>query len=175
MSEAKYNVLFFGSGNSARSIMAEAILNREGGERFRAYSAGIQANAELDRHAIDLLSRLTFDTAGARPKDWSELTADGGPTFDFIFTVCDNATMLPRSTWQGRPIFAHWGIADPAKTQGNVAQIRLAYADAFRMLSNRILILVNLPLRSLDLLSMQRELDLAGNADAAAQQAVAAA
>ena len=89
--------------------------------------------------------------------------------------MCDNATMLPRSTWQGRPIFAHWGIADPAKTQGNVAQIRLAYADAFRMLSNRILILVNLPLRSLDLLSMQRELDLAGNADAAAQQAVAAA
>lgn len=171
----KYNVLFLGSGNSARSIMAEAILNREGHGKFRAYSAGIQCHAELDSHAVDLLNKMHFDVAGAYPKNWSELAGEGAPTFDFVFTVCDSATMLPRSMWQGRPIFAHWGLADPAKTQGNEAQIRLAYADAFRMLSNRILILVNLPLRSVDLMTMQRELNVIGNADSAARTAIAAA
>jgi protein-tyrosine-phosphatase len=173
MSEAKYNVLFLGSGNSARSIMAEAILNREGGDRFSAYSAGIQASSELDPHAVDLLNRLQFDITSARPKEWSELAGDSGQKFDFIFTVCDKATMLPRSMWAHRPVFAHWGVADPAKVRGNDAQVRLAYADAFRMLSNRIMIFVNLPLRSLDRLAMQRDLDSIGNADA--QQAVGAA
>jgi arsenate reductase len=175
MSEAKYNVLFLGSSNSARSIMAEAILNREGGGRFRAFSAGIAAGSELDRQTVDLLGRLHFDTSAMRPKNWNELAGDDGPAFDFIFTVSDDATMLPHAMWQGQPIFAHWGVADPARAQGNEAQIRLAYADAFRMLSNRIMIFVNLPLRSLDLMSMPRKLDLIGNADTAAKPAVVAA
>lgn len=173
--DTKYNVLFLGNGNSARSIMAEAILNREGHGKFRAYSAGIQCHAALDAYAVDLLNKMNFDTATARPKDWSVLAGDGAPSFDFIFTVCDSATMLPRSMWHGRPIFAHWGLADPAKAQGNEAQTRLAYADAFRMLSNRVTIFVNLPLRSLNLMTMQRELNVIGNANSAARAASAAA
>ena len=162
-SGAKFNVLFLGSGNAARSIMAEAILIRDGGEKFNAYSAGIQAKIELDPSAVDLLKRSHFETAEMRTKNWNEFAGDGAPCFDFIFTVCDNAALLPRSMWQGHPVFAHWGVADPAMAQGNESQIRLAYADTFRMLSNRIGIFVNLPLRSLDRLAMQRQLDAIGN------------
>lgn len=169
----QYKVLFLGSGNAARSIMAEAILNREGGEKFRGFSAGIQPARELDPHAVNLLRRLQFDVAGAHPKDWSELAGEGAPAFDFVFTVCDYASLLPRSMWQGRPIFAHWSIDDPAKAEGGVPEIELAYADAFRMLSNRIGIFINLPLRSLDCLATQRHLDLIGGKDA--QPAVVAA
>jgi protein-tyrosine-phosphatase len=159
---AKFNVLFLGSGNAARSIMAEAILNREAGETFSAYSAGIQAKTALDPIAVDLLQRSHFDTSEMRTKNWEEFAGDGAPHFDFIFTVCDNAMLLPRSMWQASPLFAHWGIADPAMAQGNESQVRLAYADAFRMLSNRIGIFVNLPLRSLDGLAMQRQVDAIG-------------
>jgi arsenate reductase len=162
-----YNVLFLGSGNAARSIMAEAILNQEAGNRFRAYSAGIQAHSELDRRAVELLKRSLYDTSQACPKNWNELTGSGAPHFDFIFTVCDNASLLPRSVWQGRPVFAHWGVPDPTLAQGNEPQIQLAYADAFRMLSNRVGIFVNLPLRSLNLLTVQRQLDLIGDNAAA--------
>jgi protein-tyrosine-phosphatase len=151
--------------------MAEAILNREGGDKFQAYSAGIQAHTELDSRAIDLLKRSHFDISRAQPKNWNELTGDGAPQFDFVFTVCDNATLLPRSAWQGNPVIAHWGVPDPATAQGNEPQVRLAYADAFRMLSNRIGVFVNLPLRSLDRLTMQRDLDSISNADAVVQQA----
>jgi len=169
----KLNVLFLGSGNAARSIMAEAILNREGGNRYQAFSAGIQAYAELDSRAVDLLKRLQFDITDARPKNWNELAGDGAPNFEFVFTVCDEATTLPRSSWQGSPVFAHWGVPSPALAQGNEPQIRLAYADTFRMLANRIGIFVNLPLRSFDRLTMQRNLDSIGNADA--KQAIVAA
>lgn len=171
---AKFNVLFLGKGNAARSIMAEAILNREGGEKFNAYSAGIQAENKLDPIAIDLLKRSHFDTSAMRTKNWNELAGEGAPHFDFIFMVCDNAGLLPRSMWQGQPVFAHWGIADPARAQGNESQIRLTYADTFRMLSNRIGIFVNLPLRSLDRLAMQRQLDAIGNKDAGKSAIVAA-
>ena len=171
----KYNVLFLGNGNAARSIMAEAILNREGHETFNGYSAGINAHTEIDPRAIDLLTRLRYDIAGARPKNWNELAGDDAPCFDFVFTVCEGAALLPRSVWQGKPIFAHWGVPNPAFVEGNEAQIRLAYADAFRMLSSRIGIFVNLPLHSLDRLTMQRDLESIGNADAAEQQTVAIA
>jgi arsenate reductase (thioredoxin) len=171
---AKFNVLFLGSGNAARSIMAEAILNRDGGEKFNGYSAGIQAKIALDPSAVDLLKRSHFDTAMMRTKYWNEVADDGAPCFDFIFTVCDNAALLPRSMWKGHPVFAHWGIADPAMAQGNESQIRLAYADTFRMLSNRIGIFVNLPLRSLDRLAMQHQLDSIGN-KGNAESAIAAA
>jgi arsenate reductase len=162
----QYKVLFLGSGNAARSIMAEAILNREGGERFRGFSAGIQPARELDPHAINLLKRLQFDLAGAHPKDWSELSGEGAPAFDFIFTVCDYASLLPRSMWQGRPIFAHWSIDDPAKAEGGVPEIEVAYADAFRMLSTRIGIFVNLPLRALGHLATQRQIETIDGKDA---------
>jgi arsenate reductase len=165
----KYNVLFLGSGNAARSIMAEAILNRDGGDKFQAYSAGLHANQTLDPHAIELLKRSNFDTAALWPKSWNELAGDDGVRFDFIFTVCDNAVLLPRSMWQGRPVFAHWGVANPARAQGNESQVRLAYADCFRMLSNRVGIFVNLPLVSLDHMATQRRLDeIGGNRDKAA-------
>lgn len=155
----QYTVLFLGNGNAARSIMAESILNREGGEKFRAYSAGIAPELELDRHAVDLLKRLQFDVTDAHPKDWSELAGDGAPHFDFVFTVSDRATLLPRSMWKGRPLFAHWGIDDPAKAEGGAPEIEVAYADAFRMLSNRIGIFIHLPLRALDHLATQRQLE----------------
>jgi len=167
----EYNVLFLGNSNSARSVMAEAILNREGQGKFRACSAGIQANAEIDPHAIDLLRKMHFDVSALRSKDWSEVARDGAPAFDFVFTLCESATLLPQSTWQGHPVFAHWGIPNPAFAAGNDAEVRLAYADTFRMLSNRIGIFVNLPLRSLDLFSMQRKLDMIGKPAATATAA----
>ena len=158
----KYNVLFLGSGNAARSIMAEAILHRDGAGKFQAYSAGLHAKDALDPRAIELLQRSNLDTAALRPKNWNELAGDGAPAFDFVFTVCDNAVLLPRSMWQGRPVFAHWGVGNPAMTQGNESEVRLAYADCFRMLSNRIGIFVSLPLGSLDRMTTQRRLDEIG-------------
>ena len=158
----KYNVLFLGSGNAARSIMAEAILNRDGADKFQAYSAGLHAKDALDPRAIELLQRSNLDTAALRPKNWNELAGDGAPAFDIVFTVCDNAVMLPRSMWQGRPVFAHWGVGNPARTQGNESEVRLAYADCFRMLANRIGIFVSLPLGSLDRMATQRHLDEIG-------------
>ena len=168
-----HNVLFLGSGNSARSIMAEAILNREGNGSFRAYSAGVQPVSDLDRHAVNLLARSQFDLAGMHPKDWSKLTGENAPAFDFIFTVCDRATLLPHSVWKGEPLFAHWDIDDPAKAEGSMSEIELAYAVAFRMLAKRIGIFVALPLRSLDAMAMQSHLDLIG--DRADQAATVAA
>jgi arsenate reductase len=164
--DMQYTVLFLGNGNAARSIMAEAILNREGGEKFRGLSAGIAPARELDPHAVDLLQRLQFDVSGAHPKDWSELAGEGAPAFDFVFTVSDHATLLPRSMWQGRPLFAHWSIDDPAKAEGGVPEIEVAYADAFRMLSTRIGIFVNLPLRALGHLATQRQIETIDGKDA---------
>ena len=157
-----YNVLFLGNGNVARSIMAEAILNRDGGKRFRAYSAGIAAGEAVDPQAADLLTCMHFDVSGARPKGWETLAGEDGSRFDFIFTMCEEATLLPRAMWAGQPIFAHWGIADPARAHGNDSQRRLAYVDAFRGLSNRIGIFASLPLRSLDVAGLQRRLDAIG-------------
>ncbi len=167
-----YNVLFLGSGNFARSIMAEAILNREGAGKFRACSAGLLNGNALDPQAVDLLARMHFNTGVLRAKSWNELAGDDAPTFDFIFSVCDEATLLPRAIWRGHPMFAHWGVYDPAKAAGNPSQVRLAYADTFRMLTNRIGIFVNLPLAALDKLAMQRQLDtIGGKADAPATAA----
>ena len=146
----KYNVLFLGSSNAARSIMAEAILNREGSNRFQVYSAGIAAADRLDPNAAHLLERMNFDTAALHPKQWNEYAGKDAPSFDFIFTLCDAATLLPRSIWQGNPAIAHWDVADPALAQGNESEIQLAYAEAFRILSAHIGIFVNLPQRSLD-------------------------
>ena len=157
-----FNVLFLCTGNSARSIMAEAILNREGKGKFRAYSAGSQPKGRVHPYTLDLLRKLNFDVGGFRSKNWSEFARPDAPKLDFVFTVCDNAAAEACPVWPGQPMTAHWGIPDPAAATGNEAEIRLAFADAFRMLNNRISIFVSLPIRSLDKLALQKQLESIG-------------
>jgi protein-tyrosine-phosphatase len=157
-----YNVLFLCTGNSARSILAEAIVNREGAGRFRGFSAGSHPKGAPHPYAIDLLRRLNHDTAFARSKSWDEFAAVGAPELDFVFTVCDQAAAEPCPYWPGQPMSAHWGVPDPAEAEGNEAEKRLAFSEAYRMLRNRISIFVNLPLASIDRLSLQRRLDAIG-------------
>ncbi|MFH1795972.1 MAG: arsenate reductase ArsC [Pseudomonadota bacterium] len=158
MSDQIYNVLFLCTGNSARSILAEAILARAGQGRFRAFSAGSQPKGEVHPYALDLLKHLNHDTAFARSKNWEEFAAPGAPVMDFVFTVCDNAAAETCPVWPGQPMTAHWGVPDPAAVEGTEAEKRLAFADAYRMLNNRISIFVSLPLRSLDRLTLQGRL-----------------
>lgn len=162
MSERPYNVLFLCTGNSARSIIAEAILNREGRGKFRGYSAGSQPKGAVHPYTLDLLRRMNFDVSGYRSKSWTEFAGPGAPKLDFVFTVCDSAAAESCPVWPGQPMTAHWGVPDPAAATGTEAEIRLAFAEAFRMLNNRISIFVNLPLRSLDKLSLQKRLDAIG-------------
>ncbi len=158
MSDQIYNVLFLCTGNSARSILAEAILARAGQGRFRAFSAGSQPKGEVHPYALDLLKHLNHDTGFARSKNWEEFAAPGAPVMDFVFTVCDNAAAETCPVWPGQPMTAHWGVPDPAAVEGTEAEKRLAFADAYRMLNNRISIFVSLPLRSLDRLTLQGRL-----------------
>jgi arsenate reductase len=162
--ERPLNVLFLCTGNSARSIMSEAILNREGKGNFRAFSAGSQPKGQVHPYTLDLLRRLNFDVSGFRSKSWSEFSGPGAAPLDFVFTVCDNAAGETCPLWPGQPMTAHWGVPDPAAATGAEAELRLAFADAFRMLSNRISIFVSLPLRSLDKFALQRQLDDIGKA-----------
>jgi protein-tyrosine-phosphatase len=162
MADHPYNVLFLCTGNSARSIMAEAILNREGRGNFRAVSAGSQPKGQVHPYTLDLLRKLNFDVSRCRSKSWSEFSGPGALPLDFVFTVCDNAAGEACPFWPGQPMTAHWGVPDPAAATGSEAEIRLAFADAFRMLSNRISIFASLPLRSLDKLTLQRQLDSIG-------------
>ena len=157
-----FNVLFLCTGNSARSIMAEAILDREGRGKFRAFSAGSHPKGSVHPYALDLLRKLNFDVGGFRSKSWSEFARPDAPKLDFVFTVCDDAAAEACPVWPGQPMTAHWGIPDPAAATGNEAEIRLAFADAFRMLNNRISIFVNLPIDSLDRLALQKHLDSIG-------------
>jgi arsenate reductase len=179
VSDKMYNVLFLCSGNSARSIMAEAILSRWGQGRFRAYSAGSQPRGEVHPFALDLLRRQNFDLGFARSKDWAEFAqpgarvvarrshedggrttpAAGAPELDFVFTVCDIAAAEACPAWPGQPMTAHWGIPDPVAVKGSEVERRLAFADCYRMLNNRISIFVSLPIASLDRLSLQKRLD----------------
>jgi protein-tyrosine-phosphatase len=156
---APYNVLFLCTGNSARSIMAEAILNRAGQGKFRAFSAGSQPKGQVHPYTLDLLRKLNYDVTGMRSKSWKDFSGPGAPKLDFVFTVCDNAAQETCPVWPGQPMTAHWGVPDPAAATGNEAEVRLAFADALRMLTNRINIFVSLPLRSLDQLTLQRQLD----------------
>lgn len=153
-----YKVLFLCTGNSARSIMAEAILNKLGAGKFRAYSAGSQPKRRIHSETIRLLQGLGFDTSGFRSKSWSEFAAPGAPPLDFVFTVCDNAAGETCPVWPGQPMTAHWGIPDPAEAKGTPAEIALAFKDAYRMLHQRIGVFTALPLRSLDQLSLQHKL-----------------
>lgn len=169
-----YNVLFLCTGNSARSIMAEAILTRAGQRNFRAFSAGSQPKGQVHPYALDLLRKLHFDVSNARSKSWLEFSQPNSPKLDFVFTVCDNAAGEACPYWPGQPMTAHWGVPDPAAAMGNEAEVRFAFADALRMLTNRINIFVSLPLAKLDHLSLQKQLDAIGKTKDAAAPATAA-
>jgi protein-tyrosine-phosphatase len=163
MADRPYNVLFLCTGNSARSIIGEAILNRLGAGNFRAYSAGSLPKGRLNPNTIQLLQSLGYDTSGYRSKSWDEFAEAGGPKFDFVFTVCDSAAAEACPVWPGQPMTAHWGIADPAEATGTPAEIALAFKEAYRLLHQCIGIFTALPLRSLDRLSLQSKLrDIGG-------------
>lgn len=169
MSEA-YNVLFLCTGNSARSIMAEAILNRAGNGRFRAWSAGSHPKGEVHPHAIELLESLGYDTGFARSKSWDEFTEPGAPAMDFVFTVCDDAAREACPLWPGRPATAHWGVPDPAAAAGSEAERRYAFTEAYRMLNNRISLFVSLPFSALGRMALDRRLAEIGRGRDKAEQ-----
>jgi arsenate reductase len=158
MSDRIYNVLFLCTGNSARSILAEAILNRDGKGRFRAFSAGSQPKGEVHPQALALLGKLGIETVFARSKSWEEFAAPDAPVMDFVFTVCDNAAGEACPVWPGQPMTAHWGVPDPAAVEGTETAQALAFADTWRMLSTRISIFTALPLASLDRMTLQARL-----------------
>lgn len=162
MSEHVFNVLFLCTGNSARSIIAEAILNRVGAGKFKAFSAGSHPKGEIHPYALQLLKSLNHDTSSARSKDWSEFAEPGAPEMNFVFTVCDDAANEACPVWPGQPMSAHWGLPDPAAVEGTEAEKHLAFADTYRMLNNRISIFISLPMTTLDKLALQRRLDEIG-------------
>ena len=163
MPDPVHNALFLCTGNSSRSILAEAILQREGLGRCNAYSAGSQPKGEVHPYALDLLRQLNHPTVNLRSKSWDEFAVAGAPYLHFIFTVCDNAANEVCPIWPGQPITAHWGLPDPAAAEGTEAERRLAFSETYRMLRNRILAFVNLPLASLDRLSLKTTLGEIGH------------
>lgn len=157
------SVLFLCTGNSARSILAEALLNDLGEDRFRAYSAGSQPTGEVNPHAIELLRQRGLPTGALRSKSWDEFSAAGAPSIDFVFTVCDNAAAESCPTWPGHPQVAHWGIPDPAAVAGASAEKEAAFATAHRLLSHKIERFVGLPMDTLSGQHLQQQLDEIGH------------
>jgi protein-tyrosine-phosphatase len=162
VAERPYNVLFLCSGNSARSILAEALLNQWGREKFQGFSAGSHPKGTVHPIALQLLERMNFPTAGLRSKSWDEFAAAGAAPLDFVFTVCDNAAGEVCPYWPGQPMTAHWGVPDPAAVEGSDAEKWLAFRSAFKALDNRIKIFGSLPLASLDRIKLQERLDAIG-------------
>jgi arsenate reductase len=160
--QARYNALFLCTGNSARSIMAEAILNHKGGPTFAAYSAGSHARGIVRPEALRQLAIAHLPTDGLRSKNWDEFQMPLAPKMNFVFTVCDNAAKEVCPVWPGQPITAHWGVADPAEVKGTPEQIERAFREAFLTLDRRIGLLLSLPLASLDRLAIQSEVDRIG-------------
>ena len=162
MSDAVYNVLFLCTGNSARSIMAEALVNRFGRGKFRGYSAGSHPKGAVHPIALELLKHMNLPTDGLRSKSWDDFAQPGAPLLDFVFTVCDNAAGEVCPVWPGQPITAHWGVEDPAAAQGSEAERWLAFRRAFNALDNRIKIFLSLPIASLDRMKLKQRLDEIG-------------
>lgn len=161
MADRPYNLLFLCTGNSARSIIAEAIANRLGQGRLKAYSAGSMPTGKVNPFALSLLKRLDFDVSEARSKSWEEFSRAGNsdaPELDFVFTVCDNAAGEVCPIWPGQPMTAHWGVADPAAVEGSDAEKALAFAETFKALNSRITLFASLPIASLDRLSLQKRI-----------------
>ncbi|ASY43963.1 ArsR family transcriptional regulator [Sphingobium xenophagum] len=169
MSDKVYNVLFLCTGNSARSILGEAVMNKLGDGRFRAYSAGSQPKGEVHPMALSVLNGMGYDTSGMRSKSWDEFSKPGAPEFDFIFTVCDNAAGETCPVWIGHPMTAHWGIEDPAAVEGDGQ--RDAFMQALRYLTNRISLFLTLPLASIDAMAMKQKLKEIGRSEGASPQA----
>lgn len=159
-----FNVLFLCTHNSARSVMAECILNRIGKGRFRGFSAGSHPSGRINPAVRDVLTGLKYDLSDVRSKDWSEFAAPGAPAMDFVITVCDNAAGEVCPVWPGQPMTAHWGFPDPSAVQGSEAERHAFAADVYRMIHRRLEIFVNLPFRALDRLSLKRRLDEIGTA-----------
>ncbi len=159
MSDKTYNVLFLCTGNSARSILAEALLNHLGKGRFHAYSAGSHPAGTVNPFAIELLQKSKLEVAGLRSKSWDEFAASGAPEFDFVFTVCDNAAGEACPAWPGQPMTAHWGIEDPAAAEGDDEDKRKAFSLALAQLNRRLSIFISLPVEKLDHLSLKKQLD----------------
>ena len=162
MAERVRNVLFLCTHNSNRSIMAECIMNMIGRPKFKGFSAGSQPSDDVNPYTLALLKKLNYDTSNARPKFWEEFAKPEAPQLDFVFTVCDNATNEVCPVWPGQPMTAHWGVPDPSLVEGKEAEVRAAFADTHRMLYQRISIFTNLPLESLDKLTLQKHLDRIG-------------
>jgi protein-tyrosine-phosphatase len=172
MSKQPFTTLFLCTGNSARSIIAESILNKLGKGQFRAYSAGSQPKGQVNPHTVALLKQLDYDTSGFRSKSWSEFAKPGAPALDFVFTVCDNAAGEACPVWPGQPMTAHWGVPDPAEAKGSAAEVALAFKDTYRMLHQRIAVFTALPIRSLDQLTLQARLKDIGRMEGATGKAV---
>ena len=160
--QGQYNVLFLCTGNSARSIMAEAILNFKGRPNFAAYSAGSHPSGRVRSEALRQLEIAHISSRGLRSKSWEEFSAPGSPKLDFVFTVCDNAAQEVCPVWPGQPMTAHWGVPDPAAVRGSEAEVERAFREAFFILDRRITLFLCLPLRTLDSLALKRELDNIG-------------
>jgi arsenate reductase (thioredoxin) len=160
-----YNVLFLCTGNSARSVMAEAILQRFSGGKFNSYSAGSMPKGEVHPETLALLRRLNFEVSGFRSKSWDVFAKADSPPLDFVFTVCDNAAGEVCPVWPGQPMTAHWGVPDPAAATGTQVDIARAFANTYGALQNRIAIFVNLPFAGLDRLSLQSRLDAIGKSE----------
>ena len=165
--ERPYHVLFLCTHNSARSIVAECVMNRLGRGKFKAFSAGSQPRGQVHPAALELLKKLNYATSGLRSKSWEEFAQPDAPQLDFVFTVCDDAAGEPCPVWPGQPMSAHWGLPDPSRVEGTDAERALAFADTHRMLNQRISIFCSLPLASIDRLSLQRKLDAIGRGEAA--------
>ena len=162
MPKNSYNVLFLCTGNSARSLIAEAIMNREGIGKFNAFSAGSNPSEAPHPFTLDLLSGLNYGTEHVRSKSWDEFAGPDSAQMDFVFTVCDSAAAEECPLWPGQPMTAHWGVPDPVSVEGVEAVKRHAFADTYRMLHSRISIFVNLPIDSISKLALQKELDQIG-------------
>ncbi|MBP8277906.1 MAG: arsenate reductase ArsC [Propionivibrio sp.] len=162
MTEQPFNVLFLCTGNSARSVLAESILNKIGNGRFKAFSAGSHPSGAINPHVLEFLEKRNFPTADLRSKSWNEFAAPDGPALDFVFTVCDNAAGEVCPVWPGQPVTAHWGVEDPVSVDGDDDAKRKAVLTAFALLNHRISLFASLPIAKLDAMSLKKELDEIG-------------